>query len=133
MPKDFSGQNLRGRSFKGQNLEGANFSYADIRGANFSGVNLTGANFSHAKAGLQRRWAIGLVIISFLLSALSGLFSAFKGYIVSLIFSPSIENQTGGWVALIILITFYFITIRQGLTAGVGAVAVAVAVAVAGT
>ncbi|MEH1774252.1 pentapeptide repeat-containing protein [Nostoc sp.] len=74
MALDFSGQNLRGRNFKGrQDLAGANFSYADIRGANFTNANLTGANFSHAKAGLQRRWAIGAVLVTALLvlSALS--------------------------------------------------------------
>ncbi|MEH2158006.1 pentapeptide repeat-containing protein [Nostoc sp.] len=68
MALDFSGQNLRGRNFKGrQDLVGANFSYADIRGANFTNVNLTGVNFSYAQAGLQRRWAIGAVLVTSLL------------------------------------------------------------------
>ncbi|WP_244919207.1 pentapeptide repeat-containing protein [Nostoc commune] len=121
---DFFGQNLRGRNFKGrQDLAGANFSYADIRGANFTNANLTRANFSHAKAGLQRRWAIGLVIISFLLSGLSGFFWAVNGYLVSLIFSSSSEDRIGGWVALITLIVFFFITIRQEIIAGLGAFA----------
>ena len=85
MALDFSGQNLRGRNFKGrQDLAGANFSYADIRGANFTNANLTGANFSHAKAGLQRRWAIFLVLGSWLLSGLSGFLSALNGYSVLL-------------------------------------------------
>ncbi|MFM6224755.1 MAG: pentapeptide repeat-containing protein, partial [Dolichospermum sp.] len=75
MPPDYSGQNLRGRSFKGQDLTGANFSQADIRGANFTNANLKGADFTGAKAGLQRRWVIGLLIITLLLSALPGLFS----------------------------------------------------------
>jgi uncharacterized protein YjbI with pentapeptide repeats len=72
-PKDFSGQNLSGRSFKGQNLEGANFSYADIRGANFTNANLRGANFSYAQAGLEKSWLFGaiLVVASLVLSALS--------------------------------------------------------------
>ncbi|OYD98001.1 hypothetical protein CDG76_04055 [Nostoc sp. 'Peltigera membranacea cyanobiont' 210A] len=74
MALDFSGQNLRGRNFKGrQDLAGANFSYADIRGANFTNANLTAVNFSYAQAGLQRRWAIGAVLVTGLLvlSALS--------------------------------------------------------------
>ena len=71
MPKDFSHQNLRGCSFKGQNFTGANFSGADIRGANFTGANLTLANFSHTQAGLQKRWVIGLVVMSCLLSGIS--------------------------------------------------------------
>nr|WP_083468696.1 pentapeptide repeat-containing protein [Nostoc piscinale] len=126
MALDYSGQNLRGRNFKGQNLAGANFSYADIRGANFSGANLTGANFSNAKAGLQRRWVIGLVLVSFLLSALSGYLWSFNGYVVSLIFSSSNENQIAGFIALIILIAFSFITIRQGIIAGLKAGAFAI-------
>ncbi|NJL81481.1 MAG: pentapeptide repeat-containing protein [Richelia sp. SM2_1_7] len=72
MPPDYSGQNLRGRSYKGQNLEGADFSHADIRGTNFTGANLRGANFTGAKAGLQKRWALLLVLLSWLLSAISG-------------------------------------------------------------
>ncbi|MGK7904231.1 MAG: pentapeptide repeat-containing protein [Hormoscilla sp.] len=70
--KNFSGQNLQGRSFKGQDLAGADFSHADIRGANFTKANLEGANFSHAKAGLQRKWVIGLCILAFVLSSIAG-------------------------------------------------------------
>lgn len=133
MPLDFSGQNLRGRNFKGQDLAGANFSYADIRGANFTNANLTDANFSHVKAGLQRRWAIFLVLVSFLLSGLSGYLWAVNGYLVSRIFdTSSLQNQILGWVVLIVLIAFFFITIRQGITAGLGALAFAVAGAFAG-
>ncbi|MBD2163097.1 pentapeptide repeat-containing protein [Calothrix membranacea FACHB-236] len=130
MGLDFSGQNLRGRNFKGQDLTGADFSYADIRGANFTNANLTGANFSHAKAGLQRRWAIFLVLISWLLSGVSGFFWAVDGYLVSSIFSDSTDNQIAGWVALIVLIVFFFIIIRQGISAALGAVAFAGAFAV---
>ncbi|MFW9265477.1 pentapeptide repeat-containing protein, partial [Nostoc sp. CALU 546] len=133
MALDNSCQNFRGRNFKDrQDLAGANFSYADIRGANFTNANLTGANFSYAKAGLQRRWAIFLVLVSWLLSGFSGFYLAVKGYLVSLIFDTSnSSNQIGGWTALIILIAFFLITIRQGLTAGLGAVAGAFAVVVA--
>ncbi|MBN3958387.1 pentapeptide repeat-containing protein [Nostoc sp. NMS8] len=125
MALDFSGQNLRGRNFKGrQDLAGANFSYADIRGANFTNANLTGANFSHAKAGLQRRWAIFLVLVSWLLSGISGFLWALNGYLVSLIFNTSgLENQISGWLALIVLIAFFFVTIRQGIAAVAGALA----------
>lgn len=135
MALDFSGQNLRGRNFKGrQDLVGVNFSYADIRGANFSGANLTRANFSHAKAGLQRRWVIGLVVVSFLLSALSGFLWAFDAYLVWQIFdSSNTESQIMGWFASITLISFYIITIRQGFTASLGTVAFIFAFAVAGT
>lgn len=87
MPQEFSGQNLRGRSFKGQNLAGANFSYADIRSADFTGANLRNANFSHATAGLQKRWAVFLVGVSWLLSGVSGSFSAFGGVIIAATFN----------------------------------------------
>jgi uncharacterized protein YjbI with pentapeptide repeats len=131
MGLDFSGQNLRGRNFKGQDLAGANFSYADIRGANFTNANLTGANFSHAKAGLQRRWAIFLVLISWLLSGALGSFWSINAVLVSYIFQDSTGDQIVGWTSLIVLIVFFFVIIRQGIAAAFGAVVVAGAVAVA--
>ncbi|TBR56401.1 hypothetical protein B4U84_29840 [Westiellopsis prolifica IICB1] len=129
MPLDFSGQNLQGRSFRGQNLKGANFSGADIRGADFSKANLRGANFTSAKAGLQRRWAIFLVLVSWLLSALSGLCLYVNGYFVSLIFdTQSLEKQIAGWTALIVSIAVFFLIIRQGVAAFAVAVAGAITV-----
>lgn len=86
MPPDFSGQNLRGRSFKGQNLEGANFRYADIRSADFAGANLRGANFSHAKAGLQRRWVITLLVLALLLGLFSGFLSGQCAWLLNHLF-----------------------------------------------
>ena len=70
--RNFQRVNLRGQSFKGKDLSGADFSEADIRSTNFTGANLTGANFTGAKCGLQRRWLILLVAISWGLSWLSG-------------------------------------------------------------
>lgn len=126
MPQDFSGRNLRGRSFKGQNLEGANFSGADIRSADFTGANLRNANFSHATAGLQRRWAIFLVCVSWVLSGVSGIFSAFAGAMIALIFSSSsLDNQVAGWTALIVIIVLFIVILRQGLNS---AFAVALAI-----
>ncbi len=137
MPPDYSGQNLRGRSFKGQNLEGANFSFADIRSTNFTGANLRGANFTGAKAGLQKRWVLLLVLLSFLLSAISGFLYLFNTILIAYMFdsSQSAENQFAGWVALIITIIVYIIIIRRGISlslAVAGAFALAVAGAVAG-
>ena len=60
--RNFRRVNLRGQSFKGQDLAGADFSEADIRSTNFTG----------AKCGLQKRWAIVLVLISWLLAGISG-------------------------------------------------------------
>ncbi|MEI1377198.1 pentapeptide repeat-containing protein [Nostoc sp.] len=132
MPPDYSGQNLRGRSFKGQNLTGANFSKADIRGANFTNAILKNADFTGAKAGLQRRWTIGLLTVSWLLSGLSGLLSIVLGALVALIFkSNNTEHFIAGIVSLILLLVFCIITIRKGLTASLGAFALAFAVAIA--
>ena len=122
--RDFRRVSLRGQSFKGKDLSGADFSEADIRGTNFKEAHLTGANFSQAQAGLENRWAILLVIYSWLLSAFSGFMSGFIGYILVLIFHGFLENQIEGWIALFILIAVVIIiTIRQGI--GVRAVAFA--------
>ncbi|NJM20586.1 MAG: pentapeptide repeat-containing protein [Richelia sp. SM1_7_0] len=150
MPPDYSGQNLRGRSFKGQNLAGADFSHADIRGTNFTGANLRGANFTGAKAGLQKRWALLLVLLSWLLSGISGFLSLFNTVLISSVLdsSASCENQISIWVALIVTIIIYIIIIRQrisvslafagafafvGAIAGAEAEAGAFAAAIAGT
>jgi uncharacterized protein YjbI with pentapeptide repeats len=81
--RDFSGENLRGQSFKGKNLSRANFSEADIRGANFTNATFIGANFKGAKAGLQRRWATGLLIGLWVLSGLSGIYALLFGVLIS--------------------------------------------------
>jgi len=116
MPQNFSGQNLQGRSFKGQDLTGANFSDADIRGADFSQATLKGANFSHAQAGLPLSSVIRLLLISLLLSALSGL-----------ILVLNISAQGASLIYLPVLITssvfavFVSINVRQDVELGVGA------------
>jgi uncharacterized protein YjbI with pentapeptide repeats len=135
MALDYSGQHLRGRSFRGQNLEGANFSSADIRGANFTAANLKGANFSHAKAGLQKRWAIFLVLISWMLMGLSGFLSAFAGvWGAFLVFSTDknypIVYQIAGWTILVILVIFFVVTICQGIQGSLKAVAIPIVFAV---
>ena len=122
--QDYSGQNLRGRSFKGQNLEGVDFSYADIRSANFTGANLRGANFTGAKAGLQRRWVVFLVIISWLLSGLSGFLFWINGsLILSMLHYSRTDAQFMGWTALITTIIIFAVILREGI--GTTAVAVA--------
>lgn len=78
MAKDFSGQNLRGRSFRGHDLTGANFSGADIRGANFKRACLAGAVFTNVKAGLSRRYQILMSFILLLGGGLAGILSAFS-------------------------------------------------------
>jgi uncharacterized protein YjbI with pentapeptide repeats len=127
MTLDFSGQNLRGRSFKGRkDLIGANFSYADIRGADFTNALLQEANFSQAQAGRERGWAIVLLGVSLLLSALSGLASAFVGVTTGTALTRQDPIEIlAGVVVLITLAVFMIVSIRQGL-----AIAFAVLVAV---
>jgi hypothetical protein len=93
MGQNFHEENCRGRCFKGENLKGANFSNIDIRGANFSGANLTGANFSHATTGLQKRWVIFLVLVWFLISEISGFFSALTGMFIGYTVQESVVVQ----------------------------------------
>ena len=121
MPKDFSGQDLRGKSFKDRtDLVGANFSHAQIQGANFTGADLTGANFTRAKAGLQRRQVIILLIAALGLSFVAGVLAAFSGYWIALFFIPTNLQDVGyfpGIAALITVAVFFIITIRQGFLA----------------
>ncbi|MBS3027396.1 MAG: pentapeptide repeat-containing protein [Dolichospermum sp. DET50] len=119
-------KNLRGCSFKDKDLAGADFSDADIRGADFSGANLQGANFTNAQAGLQKRWAIFLVIVSLLLSGLSGSIAGQAGYIAAQGFNAfQSSNQIAGWAVIAALFTFSLLTIGYGIQAGLGVIAVA--------
>jgi uncharacterized protein YjbI with pentapeptide repeats len=125
MPQDFSGKNLQGRSFKAQDLTGANFSHSDIRGADFTNAILKSANFSHAKAGLQRPWAIVLVIVSLVLSALSGFASAYAGAATAITFYSKDPWNVSAEVILITLLVFFIFTISQGLVVALGALSAA--------
>ncbi len=130
--RDFSGENLRGQSFKGKDLSGANFSEADIRGANFTNATLTGTNFKGAKAGLQRRWATGLVIGLWVLSGLSGIYALLFGALISE-WADSLQLIVISCFALIVFAVSWLVNIRKGLVLGlrpftvVGALARAVA------
>jgi len=129
--RNFAGQNLRGRSFQEQDLSGADFSGADLQGTNFTKAILKEANFTRAKCGLQKRRAVLLTILSWVMAAISGFFSVFLSGIVSWIFySDSSDNQIKGWVSLLIIVIFLIVTIRKGI--GSGAVAVTVAGAIGG-
>ncbi|MDJ0701863.1 MAG: pentapeptide repeat-containing protein [Leptolyngbyaceae cyanobacterium MO_188.B28] len=125
--RNFRGKNLRGQNFKGQNLSEADFSGADIRGANFTKATLRGANFKRAKAGLQRRWAISLVIVSGLLSSFSGFMLGFSAAVHTLLLlSLNFRSDIGDWVTLsvflILTVGYFIIIIRKGIGAGLAVV-----------
>ncbi|WP_017303307.1 pentapeptide repeat-containing protein [Spirulina subsalsa] len=122
MSTDFSGQNLCGASFQNQDLRGADFSRADVRSADFRGANLAEANFSHARTGLQGRWALTLIVGCGLLSGSCALISAFMG---SIVFNVLQNLHPGdiliGVVEVVVLGIFYGMTVRQGLPKATGA------------
>ncbi|NEP36850.1 pentapeptide repeat-containing protein [Moorena sp. SIO3B2] len=129
--RDFRRENLRGQSFQGKDLSGADFSEADIRGANFKNAILTGTKFCQAKAGLQKRWVTVLLLVSWIVSGLSGIASLLGGALVASFFdSNSLDDPVSGWIALVTLIIVYSVILRQGIGSEV-AVAAAVAVAIA--
>lgn len=84
--RDFRRAILRGQSFKGQSLSGADFSEADIQGANFSYANLKEANFTGAKAGLQKRWMFGQLVLLLVLSVLAGFLQGYFSYFIAIYF-----------------------------------------------
>jgi len=113
---DFSAQDLRGRSFVGLDLSGANFSAADIRGTDFSHAILRGANFSQTKAGLPSLWFLGLVLSSWLLSGLSGVWTGLGSNLVALShYSTHPDNLSTGVTSSIMLVIFLMLVLRYGL------------------
>jgi hypothetical protein len=121
MPKDFSGQNLRGRSFKGQNLTGANFNSADIRGTNFTNSILKGADFTGSKAGLKANWVILKLVVALILSTITVLTFIPAGLQVLWTFI-SFQNPASkySWVSYIISLAIFIgilaSVFRQGFT-----------------
>jgi uncharacterized protein YjbI with pentapeptide repeats len=133
--RNFQRVNLRGQSFQGADLSGADFSEADIRGTNFKGAILRGANFSQAKAGLQKRWVVGLTLIALIVSSVSGFLAAFGGGLIALAIDEgydAVEKVIIGGISLLIIGGQFLLTIKRGVITGAVAVAGAFAVAVAG-
>jgi cation transport ATPase len=117
--RDFRGESLRGCNFKKQDLSGADFSSCDLRGANFSGANLTDAKFEKAKAGLQKRSVIFLLLLALALMVFSSVFSTICSHYIGFMFDKSsTQNQIVSWVSLIFLLFFCILTWRKNILAG---------------
>jgi uncharacterized protein YjbI with pentapeptide repeats len=122
--REFSRQNLTGKSFRGQDLSGCNFSGADIRGADFTYAILRGADFTGVKSGLLpfQKWMI--FIASLISSLMLGVVAGWMDALVELEFHSSdgfggIAPQISAkWIVLVILLVFGYVAQRYGLTAG---------------
>ena len=139
MLNDFSNQSLRGRSYRGQDLSGSSFRGADIRGTDFTGAKLVGADFSGAIAGLQRRWAIALLAISFGLAAIAGILCMSSGMSIEGLFVPGYPRHTSTsglelaqladfipvmvLAFFVIFAIFFAITLHKGIKAALVALA----------
>lgn len=145
---DFRGKNIQGQSFQGKDLSKIDFSNAYIQGANFSNAILIGANFTGAKAGMQKRWLVGLLLASLFLSGVAGFIWSFTGVWTAYLFKTTIISDFTifpGIFVLVILASLCFIAIEKGLgtalgfgagtlaVAGTTAIGIAVAFSGAGT
>ena len=101
---------------------------------NFTGAILRDTKFCHAKAGLQRRWTIFLVMLSWLLGGISGFFSSFAGAMVSFLIlnGDHFLYKIAGWASLIVLFVYLRVIISFGIQASVATVAGGFAVAIGG-
>ncbi|MHC5761893.1 pentapeptide repeat-containing protein [Nostoc sp.] len=119
---NFSNATLREANFTNATLRKANFTNAIledavIKGANFTRSILKNANLSGAKAGLPLYWAIGLLILLFLLAVLSGFTSE---YVIGALYNlseseSSLKEKVSGVATLLVLIFFFLFTIYKGL------------------
>ncbi len=112
--RDFRRANLRGQSFQAQDLSGADFSEADIRGTNFSNAILREVNFTAAKAGIQRRWTVGQLVIILMLAILSGMLSGYAGIFTAYFLLNPKYTAALGIPTLIFLVILFVVIIRHG-------------------
>ncbi|GEA26869.1 hypothetical protein MiAbW_01429 [Microcystis aeruginosa NIES-4325] len=112
--RNFTGVNLKGQCFRRKDLSGANFSEADIHGTNFQGAILEGTKFTQAKAGLQKRGHLQLILISWLIAAICGFFWGLAGYYLALMLVTDVmEFKIIAALIITILSLIYGIFYRQ--------------------
>ena len=137
--RNFQGVNLRGQSFKGEDLKEADFSRADIRGANFNNTILRQTNFTRVKAGLPKQSSWLFLVVSLLLSGLSGLLlliaisNALNFF--SRNFSSDIPGVTydpiAGTSIILTYVTFITVVIRRDILSAFGSLMFVFVVSVA--
>ncbi len=126
---EFKDTNLQGISLENQDLSCENFSKSTIQSTKFTNAILIAANFTQVRTGLQKRWFILLIIISCLLSGLSGFFSILTVDMFSglfLFFEYHVNDVAPFLVNVISFIFFVNFTIRRGLNTGTLIIAILV-------
>lgn len=109
--------NLSGAKLRGVRLRGADLSNAVIRGVNFSEADLTDANFVGAQCGLpKQRYFLHLILLIYWLFFAS-ILAAFNGWVFVAPFLNSTPS-IGGLVGLVVVVSFFVISIRKGILSG---------------
>jgi Pentapeptide repeats (8 copies) len=128
MSQNLSYCDLKNKSFRGQNLSGHNFTGADVSGVDFTGTTLKNADFTDAKAGLPKLFLIRLLLITILLSFLSGFIAAYAGAVLGNLFNTINSNNLSiGIFALTGLILFVVSSLRKGFTNQLGIISLIIA------
>lgn len=81
MDKNFTGQNLNGRSFCGQDLRGADFSDCQLKSCDFSNADLTGAKFCRATMGVNGQHKLLTWFAALILGIIIGYFAWFLNFL----------------------------------------------------
>jgi uncharacterized protein YjbI with pentapeptide repeats len=120
--RNFKRQNLRGKCFRGEDLSGVDFSGSDIRGADFTNAVLRNASFVNVTAGLQKRQAVALLGLMFLLAIALGASAGVIGAFAEVKFFAlhQTESSQFAWVTPIVIIGFTFVSLTRRIAIGFG-------------
>lgn len=116
--RNFSGQDLKGKSFRGAVLSDADFSRADLRGTDFTQATLRNVNFANARFGLERHYAIvmgvSLVLMALVLGSVAGLVDT----VAELEFhSTQWVDLIPKWLTVVMLLSFSIVAVNRGIAA----------------
>ncbi|MBD3882656.1 pentapeptide repeat-containing protein [Phormidium tenue FACHB-886] len=120
--RNFKRQNLRGKCFRGEDLSGVDFSGSDIRGADFTNALLKGANFVNVTAGLQKRQAMILLGVLFLIAILLGAAAGYIGAFAEVRFFAVHQAGRGSyaWITPIMIAGFAFVALTRRMSVAFG-------------